>query len=488
VNLAAVLAFCGLESVPASIELQDICLDSREIKFGDLFVALPGIKTDGKEFIQQAIANGAAAVMVSSPYAGPQLQSGIPIIHVADLKSKMAALAAYFYQDPARNLKMIGVTGTNGKTSCTHYIAQILSAADLKCGVMGTVGNGLLSNLSPSALTSSDCCTMQKLFSQLRDLEAKYVAMEVSSHALDQGRMQGLDFECAVFSNLSQDHLDYHHGMEEYFSAKARLFTEFNPKHAIINLDDLYGERLLHMLAENKNINVVSYSLNNPKADVYLFNNKIYTPRGVGILQSSLLGSFNLSNVLACIACCKTQGLSLDQILIAVKNLTAVTGRMQKVPTVRDNEPLVVVDYAHTPDAIAKALQALREHTEGKLYCIFGCGGDRDRSKRPLMLRAAIENSDQVVITQDNPRTEDPQQIVRDILADQTISAKISIEQDRASAISKTIFQAGNKDLILIAGKGHEDYQIIGLQKTPFSDLLVAKQALELRSENAWIV
>jgi UDP-N-acetylmuramoyl-L-alanyl-D-glutamate--2,6-diaminopimelate ligase len=305
--------------------------------------------------------------------------------------------------------------------------------------------------------------------------------MEVSSHALVQGRLTGTNFDTAIFTNLSQDHLDYHGNMQDYFAAKSTLFTKFEPRNTIINLDDKYAEPLLKQISYQTRL--LTYSLDNPTADVYFEKNKIYTPWGVGILRSPLIGRFNVSNILACIACCGIQGLSLDVILNAVANLIPVPGRMQKVATINKNAPMVVIDYAHTPDALIKALHALREYKDRVIHCVFGCGGDRDRSKRPLMLQAVIENSDKIIITQDNPRTEDPQQIVRDMLANHASTNNISIELDRAVAITKTIQNAGPNDIILIAGKGHEDYQIIGTEKLPFSDLLVAQQALEVRSE-----
>ena len=485
-NLAAVLAFCGLQNVEKQISLQEMHIDSRQVKPGDLFVAVPGLNTDGRNYVPQALANGAAAVLVESSYEKSS-SSNIPIIQIENLKNKLNNLAAFFYQNPAQDLKLIGITGTNGKTSCSHYIAQILSAANLSCGVMGTIGNGMLSSLKPSLLTTSDSCKIQQQFVELKRANAKYVAMEISSHALDQNRLLGIDFETAIFTNLSQDHLDYHANMQEYFVAKTRLFKDYNIKNCIINIDDPYGVELLKLLAGNTSLKIITYSLTNNTAEVYLENNKIYSPWGVGSFYSPLLGKFNTSNLLACISACALQGVSLEFILNFIKNLHPVPGRMQKVHNTSNEAPLVVVDYAHTPDALSKALQALRAHAKGKIYCIFGCGGDRDRTKRPLMLRAAIEYSDKIVITQDNSRTEDPQQILKDILADQIITSKINVELDRAMAIQKTIAQAGVEDLVLIAGKGHEDYQIIGEHKTPFSDLLVAQQALAFRSENAWI-
>lgn len=480
-NLSAVLDFLAVAG-NFDLELQNIRRDNRQVEPGDLFIAVRGLKTDGRDFIDAAIARGAVAVLTQEPY---ECDSLVPIITVPNLKDQLPALSAAFYNYPAQHLKTIGITGTNGKTSTSHYIAQILNSAGLTCGVMGTIGNGLLGKLNPTQLTTSDCCTVQQQFAAVKDLGAQFVAMEVSSHALAQQRLLGIDFDTAVFTNLSQDHLDYHANMQDYFAAKALLFTEYDIKNAVINIDDPWSAKLIALLPSNTNL--ITYSLFDNTAAVYLSADQIHTPWGNASFTTRLLGDFNKSNVLATIAVCCLQNISLDTVLSAVKNLQPVAGRMQVVEHNDPNAPKVVVDYAHTPDAVSKALKALRDYTNGTLYCIIGCGGDRDRSKRPLMLQAALENSDQVIISQDNPRTEDPQQIVQDMLHGNT-SQKIHIELDRAKAIQFAIARADKQDLILIAGKGHEDYQIIGTQKLPFSDILEAQQALVKRSENAWVV
>lgn len=478
-KLAQVLEFLGLTTSCEACELKTMQTDSRQVKPGDLFVAVPGINTDGRDYIPDAISKGAAAVLAEAPYVGPA-------IIVPNLRQKLPELAAFFYNYPAKNLKLIGITGTNGKTSCSHYTAQILTAAHQPCGVMGTLGNGMLPNLNPTNLTTSGCCTLQRQLAEFSALNVSLVTIEVSSHALDQQRLRGLNFDTAVFTNLSQDHLDYHKSMQEYFSAKTRLFTEYNIKHSVINLDDQVAPELIKLI--NKSVPVFTYSLSNPQADIYLKQDILITPWGSGSLRTQLLGDFNLSNLLACIACCALQGLKLESILAIIPTLTAVAGRMQKVNTTDSTAPLVVIDFAHTPDAIVKSLQALKGYKPNKLYCVFGCGGDRDRSKRPLMLRAALDNCDQVIITQDNPRNEDPQQIVADMLHGIEHTDNIKILLDRAAAIQNTIAQASAGDIIVIAGKGHENYQIIGDQKLPFSDLLIAQQALAVRGEHIWAI
>ncbi len=517
-TLTEVLAFLGVSSRASAqradpgseSRLRDIRIDSRQVQPGDLFVAVPGKTFDGRNFVGQAVGNGAAAVLVATGDAQINISSTVPIIQVHDLPRKLPELAAYFYGYPSDVLKVIGITGTNGKTSCSHYIAQLMQAVGNSCGVMGTLGNGMLGNLTPSSLTTTDCCMLQMQLADILHLNAKYAAIEVTSVALDQRRVAGTSFDTAVFTNLSQDHLDYHGDMQEYFAAKLKLFTEYKPKNCVLNLDDAASAVILDKLSnlnytrhplQSANSNdschpgqsakrvdpgsescksIYTYSINNPNADLYLQDNLLHTPWGSGVLNSPLIGQFNLSNLLACIACCALQGVALKDILAAVPNLIAVAGRMQRVTT--NDAPQVVIDYAHTPDALIKVLQTLRAYKPAKLYCIFGCGGDRDRTKRPLMFQAALEYSDQVIITQDNSRTEDPQQIVQDMLQGKDPTDQVSIELDRANAIAKTIAQATKFDMILIAGKGHEDYQIIGTVKHPFSDLLVAKQALDNRS------
>ncbi len=535
-NLTAVLEFLHINLKCQPTELSDIILDSRQVRPGALFIAIKGLKTDGSQYIQQAIQLGAGAVLVEDLQQDQQINipsqiqdvnSNVQIISVVNLRARLPFLAAFFYADPAQSLQVIGITGTNGKTSISHYTAQILSAGKIPCGVMGTLGNGMLGKLQASSLTTSDACTVQKQLAEFVQAKISTVAIEVSSHALDQDRLAGTNIHTAVFTNLTQDHLDYHANLAEYFAAKARLFYEYQPQNCVINFDDPYGKILIEQLRNSQLPNalrknnfsflsspnslrsdsvslktenysytapkIYTYSLNDQNADLYLDGDLIYTPWGSGIFKSSLIGNFNKYNLLACIACCAIQGMSLPIILEAILNIHPVAGRMQIAGySSRSQGPLVVIDYAHTPDALVKALQALREHAtdpHAKLTCIFGCGGDRDRTKRPLMLDAVIAHSDHIIITQDNPRTEDPQQIVMDMLRAQPLTAQITVVLDRAQAINQVIAQAGVHDLILIAGKGHEDYQIIGTQKYPFSDLSIAEQALATkRSTNAWAV
>lgn len=468
----------ALEFVRSNKHLNNIRIDSRQVETGDIFIAMPGLVTDGRNYIAQAVANGAAAIIAAADGAFSLAEfAHIPNITIPNLATHLGAIANAFYSAPSQALQIIGITGTNGKTSTAHYIAQLFFAQNINCGVLGTLGNGLYPQLSSSVLTTSDCCSLQQQLAALRAANTSVVAMEVSSQGLDQGRLDSTRVATAVFTNLSQDHLDYHHDMASYFAAKSRLFNEFQPQNCVINIDDLYGTQILKLLDPASK--VVTYSLQNPQADVYLSHGYVCTPWGSGALKTNLFGDFNLSNVLAAICCGALHGLPLDAMLTTTVKLQAVSGRVQPVMVDAPGLPTVIVDYAHTPDALTKVLQTLQSYKQGKLYCIFGCGGDRDRGKRPLMLQAAMANSDAVIITQDNPRTEAPLQIVQDILAGTAATKLITIELDRATAIAQTIARAKPGDIILIAGKGHEDYQIIGSNKLPFSDYAVAQQCLK---------
>ncbi len=455
----------------------DLRLDSRQVQPGDVFVAIPGLVTDGRKFIAQAIMNGAAAILYEPQDWTLTNVATIPHIAVENLDQKIAAIADAYYGQPSRDIKLLAVTGTNGKSSTTHYIAQFFHALHLKCGVMGTVGNGVYPDLQTAALTTSDCCTLQAYLRDFLEASAQYVALEVSSHALDQRRFAHTQIDTAIFTNLSQDHLDYHQNMQAYFAAKCKLFTDFNARNCIVNLDDAYAEQIIAVIP--KHVNIVTYSLHNQKADVFMQGDVLHTPWGIGVLQTQLLGAFNLSNLLAALSCCAVQNIDLQLLLQLATSIRPVLGRMQLISTDGLAQPKVIVDYAHTPDALAKVLQALRAYKPRKLFCVFGCGGDRDRSKRPLMLQAVKANSDEIVITNDNPRTEDKMQIVQDMLAGTTDLQNITIDLDRAQAIRNTIARASADDIVLIAGKGHEDYQIIGATKYAFSDQLIAKDALE---------
>lgn len=451
-----------------------LTLDSREVKPGYLFFAFSGLKQDGKLFINDAFAKGASVVLVDaeSEHSLRERNDHHLILTIPNLKHKMSQIAARFYDHPADRLKMIGVTGTNGKTSCSHFIAHILQKLNQTCGIIGTLGYGFYDDLSTGTLTTPDAISLQKILADLQVRGATHISMEVSSHSLDQGRVNDLPFSIGIFTNLTRDHLDYHGTMEAYGLAKKKLF-DFPLQYAVINYDDEFGRSLL----QNVRHKTIAYSIQN-NADVYIkdlildtngMKAEVITPWGQGLLKSHLLGRFNLSNLLAVLSTLCLLDLPFSKVLQAISELTPVSGRMQSFGG--KTKPLVVVDYSHTPDSLEKALIALREHSASELYCVFGCGGDRDRGKRPLMANIAEKLSDHVIVTNDNPRTEDAKAIVDDILAGFSNLSKVKIQYDRSKAILDAIQYAKPGDCVLIAGKGAETYQLIGDVKFPFSDI-----------------
>lgn len=481
--------------LPASADrlIKRITLDSRKVMAGDLFLAIKGTHSNGEEYIPDAIQKGAAAVLINAVYDKPELtwQDNVPIIAIERLPARIGELAAHFYGDPAKKMHIIGVTGTNGKTSSTHFLAQVLEALGVKCGLIGTLGSGFYGALGEPGLTTPDAISLEALLADFYEKGAKAVAMEVSSHSLDQGRVNGIEFECGIFTNLTQDHLDYHGTMERYAAVKYRFFTDYPMKHAILNADDSHGLAWLQTIENNKQI--YAYSVGELKTDLPPFIKRIYadnvklslqgmeamvhTPWGEGQLNLSLIGQFNLSNALGVLTALCTQGYALEKVLPALSHVQSVPGRMQMLGG--KNQPLVVVDYAHTPDALEKVLQALRHHTNGKLICVFGCGGDRDQTKRPQMAKIAEHWADTVIVTNDNPRHEDPKMIAKQIWQGFTQQDKALLELDRSKAIEKSIQLASVNDCILIAGKGAERYQQVGDQKIPFCDVEEVTRCLQ---------
>lgn len=480
-------------------------IDSRKIEPGYVFLAYPGETIDGRDFIIEAINNGASAILCQDTV--PEIVqkklenlSQIPILIIPDLKTQAGFIAAEFYGYPSRDLTVIGVTGTNGKTSITQFIAQILTDLDIACGVIGTIGIGLFGNLAPTLNTTPDAVTLQKWLFKLKQSGAKAIAMEVSSHGLVQERTNGIEFDIAVFTNLTHDHLDYHKTMQNYGEAKKLLFLRPGLKHAIINADDDFGLQLIHELSgnldtcaytikpaviarnavmelvmtETKTVSIIS--ADNIKSTINGVTVNINTPWWGGILKSQLLGRFNISNLLAVIGVLGAMKVDLVQALPHLIDLKTVSGRMQAFGG--NKKPLVVIDYAHTPDALEQALLALRECCHGAIWCVFGCGGDRDRKKRAIMGQIAEQYSDYVIITNDNPRSEDPMQIVDDIVQGLSCPWAAEVELDRGAAIAHAIDCTNSGDIILIAGKGHEDYQIIGKEKLYFSDREVVECVL----------
>lgn len=451
--------------------------DTRTLKKGDLFFAL------GTQHIDEAIQKGAIAIICDQEIG----KKNIPVVTIKALREKMGAIAAQFYNHPSQAMKTIMATGTNGKTSCTQYIAQVLNMAHIPTAVIGTLGNGKPNDLKPSTHTTPDAIQIQQLLAEFRDQEFKAVAIEATSHGIVQKRLNGTHADIAIFTNLTRDHLDYHQTMENYAKAKRELFNFPNLKYGILNADDAYGRLWLNELHPRLNVYAFGTQMHltvnqdipfihahHIESQPHGIKAEITTPWGEGILQTHLLGKFNLSNLLAVVTTLGILGLPLADILRHIKNLTSVPGRMQTLGG-DEQKPLVVIDFAHTPDALAKTLQELRTHCQGELWCVFGCGGDRDKGKRPEMGKIAGKYADQVIITDDNPRSEDPIEITTQIRAGVPENTSVIIEHDRHRAIAHAIACADSRDVILIAGKGHETHQLIGTEKIPFSDFLEAK-------------
>ena len=483
-----------IAAVPAQFDrtVHGVQLDSRRVQTGDLFLACNGLRHRGHEFVADALVQGAAAVAYEidageRPPLPPLSAEGAPQIAVVALAQRAGEIAERFYGEPSRALFVIGVTGTNGKTSCSHYLAQALHTAAEPCGVIGTVGNGLLGDLQAGTHTTPDAVSLHALLAELRDRGAERVVMEASSHALDQGRVNAVAFDVAVFTNLTRDHLDYHGDMASYGAAKQKLFHLPGLRYAVINGDDAFGRELLATLRPE--VTAVSYGLGDAVASTLPhvqartmrlhdegIEIAVHTPWGRGEARLPLLGAFNVSNAVAVLATLLVMGIGFDDALRRLGRLHAVAGRMQRFGG--GTAPLVVVDYAHTPDALEQALTALRAHSRGCLWCVFGCGGDRDRGKRPLMGAAAARLADRIVVTDDNPRSEDPSHITDEIMAGIGDKTNVSVIHDRAAAIAHALTQATAADVVLIAGKGHETYQQIGTQFLPFSDQAVVQRLL----------
>lgn len=475
--------------------VRDLRLDSRQVERGDAFVAVPGRKVDGRDFVEQAAARGAVAVLVeadgwTSPHAG------VPVLPLTGLTADLGRLAAAWYGEPSRALFSVGVTGTNGKTSCSQWIAQALSAAGRPCGVIGTLGSGFPGQLQDAGLTTPDPVSLQRAVRALADRGARALAMEVSSIGLDQQRVDGMKFDVAVFTNLTRDHLDYHGTMEAYAQAKARLFDWPTLTHAVLNLDDPFGRQLAHALqARARAPTLIGYSVA-PAVDGELpCQLRATALRATATGQAftlmagderadvtvGLVGSFNVSNLLAVTGALLAAGLSLADAAALLPRLSPPPGRMQCLGG--SGQPLAVVDYAHTPDAIAQALTALRPLAQargGALWIVFGAGGDRDPGKRAPM-GAAAAAADQIVITSDNPRGEDPAAIAAQVAAGIPAGSSCRTLIDRGMAIDSVLAEADARDVVLIAGKGHEPYQETRGVRTPFSDVERASAALASR-------
>jgi len=466
----------------AALPVTGLAIDSRKVQAGDVFLAIKGHEVDGRDYIHAAITAGAVAVIADAPFDAAQWS--LPVVVIERLETHISEIAGRFYGLPSRQLQLIGITGTNGKTSCAWMVAQLLEAIGQPCGLIGTLGNGRFGRLNSGNNTTPDAVSVQALLSEWRDGGANWAAMEVSSHGLAQHRVAALNFSAAVFTNLSQDHLDYHGSMEAYGAEKARLLNWPNLPLAVINRDDEFGRKLM---AESTAELLIDFSIIDSQAKVYAENAvcdmqgiaaQICSPWGSFQLQSPLLGEFNLSNLVAAAAVLLGLGVTVDAIAEAIPKLKPVPGRMECLRST--DGVLAVIDYAHTPDALEKVLKALRPITAGKLRCVMGCGGDRDRSKRPLMGAIAEKFSDAVVVTNDNPRSESATAIIAEICAGMRGAPLVVAERD--AAIANAIAAAKPGDVVLIAGKGHEEYQEIAGRRLPFSDIQCARLALAARS------
>lgn len=466
------------------IEITGIAYNSRKVEAGNIFVALKGLKDDGKNYIQEAKEKGAVAIVTEE-----KIDSPLPLILVSDCRLALAQLAINFYRHPSEELLLIGVTGTNGKTTVTYLIESILNSAGEKTALLGTINYRIGKEIFSSGLTTPESVDLQRIFAEIRNKNIKNVIMEVSSHALSQKRIYGCNFDIAIYTNLSLEHLDFHQTMENYFLAKTKLFTEMSseikknfPKFAIINLDCPWGEKIIDLVKTP----VITYSIKK-KSDFRANEIKLEEKGSSFILTTSqgkysvslpLFGKYNISNALAALAATNALGIDLEKVISTLPEVTSIPGRLERIDL---GQPFtVVVDYAHTPDALKNVLVTLGELKKGRIITVFGCGGDRDRSKRPLMGEIAAQLSDKVIITTDNPRSEKPEEIALDIEVGIRRIGKDNYQviPDRKEAIKEALFSAEADDLVLIAGKGHENYQIFADHTIHFSDREIVAEFL----------
>ncbi len=515
ITLSSLLDNPSLEPLD-QLAWQRLVSDSRRVAVGDVFVALRGERVDGRDFIKDSLARGAVAVLVDSE-EDALLDSGeaVPVIGVRALSQRLGALASRALGDPSAHLDVVGVTGTNGKTTTTWLVAQLLDALSVPAAVVGTLGYGRVGRpqmamndeqpnektsvahaLSPTTLplietgfTTPDAIAVHTILSELQP-RVRAVAMEVSSHSLVQHRVAGVHFTTAVFTNLSHDHLDYHGDLKAYGKAKARLLKMPGLSHMVVNRDDAWAKSLLKK--QPADVRALTYSVLSPKADIHVeslvyaidgISGTLVTPVGSGHFVAPLVGEFNVSNLLAAIAVALLRDFPLDAILAALPLLQPAPGRMHSIRAETEQNIQVLVDYAHTPDALEKALRAARRHTDGQLWCVFGCGGDRDRDKRPVMGRVAEKAADFVIVTNDNPRRENPARIVSDILHGMHNPGRCLTIAERDKAIDLAVQQARPGDTVLIAGKGHEQQQVFADHTLPFSDELEVRRALARRAD-----
>ncbi|MAZ90228.1 MAG: UDP-N-acetylmuramoyl-L-alanyl-D-glutamate--2,6-diaminopimelate ligase [Cellvibrionaceae bacterium] len=464
-----------------------LVLDSRQVSAGDCFVAVAGSQVDGADYIEAAIENGAQTILhAGDTFKIDPAAGSVSYIQVPELSARLSDIAGRWYGEPSKDMQVVAITGTNGKTTCSQWLAQLLNSEIAPAASVGTLGYGMVGDeLVETGLTTPDPVRVQSILSDFRNVGVKRVVMEASSHSLEQHRIAGVDIDVAVFTNIGRDHLDYHGDMENYVAAKTQLMGFSSVRAAVINADDAYADQFVAALQDGVRLitfgrvksamvsaAAVEYLPNGIKAELTIFGE-------VHLVHLNVWGDFNLSNILAVIAAALACGLNAEDIVERLPNLTAVPGRLQSIE--RDADISVLVDFAHTADALESVLTAIRAHSRQQLWCIFGCGGDRDKGKRALMAATAERLADKVVVTSDNPRTENPQQIIDEVLAGFEKPDVVTVDADRAAAIDDTLARAVSGDCVLIAGKGHENYQIIGEEKIEFSDLLIADQALERR-------
>ena len=467
------------------LPVHGIASDSRRIRDGYVFFACQGISGHGLDYLAAAKAAGAAAVVHDASFTHEPDDVGLPMIAVEGLRDELGDIASRFYGDPSESLKVVGITGTNGKTTVAWLIAQCASHLGVRCAYLGTLGYGIDEIHDAEGMTTPAAIELHGRLAGFVEQGADFAAVEVSSHALSQGRVDGVRFEAALFTNLTRDHLDYHADMRDYFETKSRLFLESDTRCRIINIDSEFGTELAARCGQavvtvstkvdrvangRPHVFIRSVDMRGPGSDVAFTSSW-----GEGRFALQLPGDFNVANSVIVLALMLQQGVTIDAACDALSTMQAPPGRMQRV--IADG-PTVYVDYAHTPNAIDVVLRALRPHCGGRLRCVFGCGGERDAGKRPLMARMAEGLADHVVITSDNPRKEDPRQIIDDIVAGLARPGQATIIEDRAAAIAWAVDRATDQDIILIAGKGHEDSQHIGTESRPFSDYGMAEAAL----------
>ena len=488
------------------ITINAIVQDNRKARSGNLFIAHQGFNTHGLLYAQDAVAKGVSVILWDGDLGFnndkrneilDSISNKVLCIQCHDLKSKVSDIASRYYEQPSLSLNVIGVTGTDGKTSIAHFLAQCLDAYDVHCGVLGTLGNGFINDLHSTGLTTVDALSVQKTLAEIQQAGARHVVMEVSSHGLDQGRVNGVAFTTAVFSNMASDHLDYHGTQDNYVAAKKRLFYTPGLGSAVINLDDEFGRALAKEVRDH--VCVWGYSLEKDIsaykdcADYFINATEIKpfergchlsvsTPEGDGSFDIPLLGRFNVSNALAVLSTLLVSQFSLEKAIKSLAAIHSVDGRVEIIA--EDDKPVVVVDYAHTEQGLSAVCQSMRDHFSGDVWCVFGCGGDRDRSKRPLMAKVAEKYADKIIVTTDNPRHEDPQSIIDEVLTGFSSLDNVEAVLDRRQAIDIAISNAQPGDVVLLAGKGHETSQIVGDVHIAFDDRRVARELLAARAPN----